>query len=133
MDEIARQLGWWVILIGAIYAVGKLLSALGDANDREKNRLLHMYDIVRRLSYRKAFHATTDPLIQAEIKQHYPGWFLLYLELNDEHYRKKLTDEGSSNEFHAALQYIQEKGEQCRLVDGKLLYRPTDGWPPTDA
>ncbi len=133
MDEIARQIGWLVIIFGGIYVVGKFVIAHGEEKESQRNKILHTNDIVRRLAYRKVYHSTTDPAIHEEIKRHYPSWFFLDLDLDDAQYHQSMMSGAASNQYQEAVRDAAERGDFCKLIDGKLVYRPGQGWRATDA
>ena len=133
MDEIARQIGWLVIIVGAVYVVGKLVIAHSREQDTQRNKTIHQAGFVRRLAYRKVYRSTTDTALHAEIKNHYPSWFDLYLDLDDAQYRQQTMNEPASADFQKALKEVAERGDFCKLIDGKLVYRPAQGWQATDA
>ncbi len=133
MDEIARQVGWLVIIVGAVYLVGKFVIAQGEAKEVQRNKILHKSGIVCRLAYRKVYRSTTDPAIHEEIKRHYQPWFFLDLDLDDTQYHQNMMNGASRIEYQEAIREIEERGDFCKLVDGKLMYRPAQGWHATDA
>lgn len=133
MDEIARQIGWLVIVVGAVYVVGKFVIALGEEKEKQRNKILHKGDIFCRLAYRKIYRSTTDPAIHEEIKRHYPSWFFLDLELDDTQYHQNMMNGAASTEYQDAVKDTEERGDHCKLIDGKLVYRPAQGWEATDA
>ena len=132
MDEIARQIGWLVIIVGAVYLVGKFVIAQGEEKEKQRNQSLHKSDIVRRLAYRKVYRSTTEQSIHEEIKRHYPSWFSLDLELDDAQYHQSMMNGTASTEYLDAVKDEEELGDYCKLIDGKLVYRPAQGWKTTD-
>lgn len=133
MDELARQIGWTVMIIGVIYVIGKFIITHGEEKDRQRNSILHTEDLVRSLAYRKIYRSTTDSIIHDEIKRLYPFWALLELELDDSQYRQKMSSGAMSSEFYLAMKDREERGDFCKLIDGKFVYRPTQGWGAADA
>ena len=133
MDEIARQIGWWVIVIGVVYVLGKLVLSVAEVRDAKSNSILHASDIVLRLAYRKILRSTTDEAIHAEVNRHYPTRFILYVDLDDEQYQRRVVADGAGPELTSALAHVAKHGDHCRVVDGRLTYRPSDGWVTLDA
>jgi hypothetical protein len=125
MDEFAKSIGWWVIVIAIIYVVGKVVISMGDESERKRNDILHIGDIELRLAYRMIYRSTTDPAIHELVKDRYTDWFFLDLDLNDEEYRKKMLGGASSQNYQQAVKNTEKRGYAVRLLDGKLASRST--------
>lgn len=121
MDELARSIGWWVIIGGLIYVVGKFVISQGEAKQKDKEMILSVADHKRRLAYRRIWQSTNDPHIHGEVKFQYGPWALLELELTDEEYDRKMS---ASEAYRQALRRIKEEGYVCSLQDGKIVHRP---------
>ena len=121
MDEIARSVGWWVVVIGAIYVVGKFIVSSGDAKQKDKEMILSIADFERRLAYRKIWRSTNDPRIHNEVKFQYGPWALLDVELDDDEYDRK---NAFSDAYQRAARNVKEGGYVCSLQDGKIVQRP---------
>jgi len=118
MDELARNIGWWVIIGGAFYVVGKFILSHGEAKQQERDLVLSVRDHERRLAYRRIWQSTDDPKVQGEVKFQYGPWALLDLELNDHEYNEKHT---FSEAYQRAVSNVKAEGYCCSLRDGKIV------------
>ena len=57
MDEVARSVGWWVLVIGAIFVIGRFIVRLGDDRQKGKEMILSIADHERRLAYRRIWRS----------------------------------------------------------------------------
>ncbi|MBK7547808.1 MAG: hypothetical protein IPI20_08220 [Rhodoferax sp.] len=128
MDEFARQVGYLAIFVAAVYAIGKSLGSRSDTINRERAHIAITFDIAKGISCRKIYQSTSDPRILGEVKRHFSDPLYLYLELDDDAYQKQLIKDGRERELEAAMKRISSEGETCRLIDGKLIFRPIKGW-----
>jgi hypothetical protein len=122
MDEFARQIGWIVIVIGVLYAIGRFRAFLDRDRKEAAERMSETSSIVRRLGYRKMYRSTTDPAIHRQIKEQYP-WALLDLDLNDEQFTQKMISSRERAAFYRAEKEIEEQGHFCQVIDGKIRFR----------
>ena len=111
------------MFIAVVYVIGKMVISSNEHSDKERNSILHKSDIELRLAYRKIYRSTTDINIQNLVKKQYGAWFLLFLELDDAQYTKKMETGDAWKEFGQAVQNVKERGDALRLVDGKILSR----------
>lgn len=124
MDEFAKSIGYSVIVIAIIYVVGKVLFALDEQKQIERDLVLSTWDHERRLAFRKIWQSTNDPRVHEDVKYQYPPWALLELDLSEAEYDRKMATSESSTAYLQACRNVRDKGCAYYLSDGKIVTRP---------
>lgn len=121
MNEFAANIGWIVIIVAVILAIGRFAGEIDKEKQNKNGGEYYKKIISYRIAARQIYQQSDDPAVREEVKhyaqQYLGGWSLLDLDITDNEFRTKYSD------AHEAEAQIKIRGRPLGLVDGALKPR----------